>query len=146
MTLSFVIPGVPVPQARSRHRVVKMANGQTFVGQYDPAKSRSWKAQVADFAFRAMTRTPFEGPVVLEAVFVFPALTSFSKRLKATIAGGQEIPKQTRPDLKNMMSALEDGMNGIVWKDDGQVWSYGNSRKVYGLRGEVRVTVTENGG
>jgi Holliday junction resolvase RusA-like endonuclease len=140
--ISIQIPGTPVPQARSRHRVVKLKSGATFVGQYDPAKSRTWKATVADFAFRAMTCAPFEGPLVVECVFVFPPPGSFSKRDLARIAAGEELPKATKPDLDNLLKGCLDGMAGIVFRQDGQVWSYGNSRKVYGLKAEVRITVT----
>lgn len=136
------IPGTPIPQARARHRVVKLKSGATFVGQYDPAESRIWKATVAEFAARASNgRSPLEGPIVLEAVFVFLPTASWSKKKLAQLAAGIEIPKMSRPDLKNLIAGIEDGANGILWRDDGQIWSYGNSRKVYGLRAEVRITV-----
>ena len=44
--------------------------------------------------------------------------------------------------VDDVSSLIVDGANGILWRDDGQIWSYGNSRKVYGVRAEVRVTVT----
>ena len=142
--ISFTIPGVPVPQARSRHRVVKLKSGATFVGQYDPAESRIWKATVAEFAAAAQNGgRPFEGPIVLEAVFVYLPPSSWSKRNLALLESGYQIPKSTRPDLKNLIAGIEDGINGIVYRDDGQIWSYGNSRKIYGHRTEVRVTVIE---
>ena len=140
--IQFAIPGTPVPQARARHRVVKLRNGQTFVGQYDPAESRIWKATVAEFASRARNGgAPLEGPIVLEAVFVFLPLASWPKKKLAQLAAGVEIPKVTRPDLKNLIAGIEDGANGILWRDDSQIWSYENSRKVYGIRAEVRITV-----
>lgn len=143
MKIQFTIPGTPIPQARARHRVMKLRSGQTFVGQYDPAESRIWKATVAEFAAKATAgRPPIEGAIVLEAVFVFLPPGSCPKRRLAQLAAGVEIPKITRPDLKNLIAGIEDGANGILWRDDGQIWSYGNSRKVYGLRAEVRVTIT----
>lgn len=142
--ISFVIPGTPVPQARARHRVVKLRNGGTFVGQYDPAESRIWKATVAEFAAAARNGgQPCEGPIVLEVVFVFNPTASWSKKKLAILEAGVEVPKITRPDLKNLIAGVEDGANGILWRDDGQIWNYGNSRKVFGLRAEVRVTVHE---
>lgn len=141
-TISLTIPGTPVPQARSRHRVMKLRSGQAFVGQYDPAESRIWKATVSEFAARACNGSaPLEGPIILEAVFVFLPPASWSKKKLAQLTAGVEIPKTTRPDLKNLIAGVEDGANGILWRDDGQIWSYGNSRKVFGLRAEVRVTV-----
>jgi Holliday junction resolvase RusA-like endonuclease len=144
--IQFVIPGIPVPQERSRHRVVELGDGTRFVGQYDPKKSRVWKATVADFAAAARRGSPpCGGPVILEAVFVFAPPSSFGKNKRAQLAAGVEIPKTTRPDLKNLLAAIEDGANGILYRDDGQIWSYGNSRKIYGVRPEVRVSLTEKG-
>ncbi|MFB3816176.1 MAG: RusA family crossover junction endodeoxyribonuclease [Candidatus Methylomirabilales bacterium] len=144
-TISFQIPGTPVPQARSRHRVMKLKSGKVFSAQYDPAESRIWKGVVAEFAARAMAgAAPLEGPIVLEVVFVFlPPASLPRKRMAQLIAAtGGEIPKTTKPDLKNLISGCEDGMNGIVFRDDGQVWSYGNSRKIFGPAAETRITVT----
>jgi Holliday junction resolvase RusA-like endonuclease len=121
---------------------MKLRSGQAFVGQYDPAESRIWKATVAEFASRARNGgAPLEGPVILEAVFVFLPTASWSKKKLAQLAAGVEIPKVTRPDLKNLIAGIEDGANGILWRDDGQIWSYGNSRKVFGIRAETRIRV-----
>jgi Holliday junction resolvase RusA-like endonuclease len=122
---------------------MKLKGGQLFARQYDPAESRIWKATVAEFAARARNGgAPLEGPIVLEAAFVFLPTASWSKKKLAQLAAGVEIPKVTRPDLKNLIAGIEDGANGILWRDDGQIWSYGNSRKVYGMRAETRITVT----
>lgn len=112
--------------------------------QYDPAEAKVWKGVVADYAARARgSAALLEGPLTLEVVFVFPAPPSYPKRIHAKIAAGVEVPKITKPDLKNLVAGIEDGANGVLWKDDVQIWHYGRSRKIYGLRGEVRVTVTE---
>ena len=109
---------------------------------HDPTESRSWKWIVREGARQAVGNRPLiEGPVVLEVVFVYPPLRSWPKRRKLEIELGHEIPKATRPDLKNLMSAIEDGLAGTVFVDDNQVYSYGQSRKVYGARAEVRVRV-----
>lgn len=141
-TLTFAIPGTPIPQARSRHRVVKLKSGATFVGQYDPAESRIWKATVAEFAARAMAgQRPIEGPVTVELVFTFLPTASWSKRKLAELRTAGEMARPVKPDLDNLIKGVVDGMKGIVFRDDGQIWSYGNSRKVYGLHAEVRVRV-----
>ncbi len=142
--VSFTIPGLPVAQERSRHRIAALGDGRQFVKQYDPAKSRNWKATVRDFAARAMAGVaPFTGPVLLEAVFVYLPLKGWPKRKVALLQSGVEIPKATKPDLKNLVTGIEDAITTIVFRDDGQVCSYERSRKVFGLQAEVRVTVTE---
>ncbi len=141
-TLTFAIPGTPIPQARSRHRVVKLKSGATFVGQYDPAESRIWKATVAEFAARAMAgHRPIEGPVTVELVFMFLPTASWSKRKLAELRTAGEMARPVKPDLDNLIKGVVDGMKGIVFRDDSQIWSYGQSRKVYGLHAEVRIRV-----
>ncbi|HRU09756.1 MAG TPA: RusA family crossover junction endodeoxyribonuclease [Thermoanaerobaculia bacterium] len=141
-TLTFAIPGTPIPQARSRHRVVKLRNGATFAQQYDPAESRIWKATVAEFAARAMAgQRPIEGPVSVELVFMFLPTASWSKRKLAELRTAGELARPVKPDLDNLIKGVVDGMKGIVFRDDGQIWSYGHSRKVYGLHAEVRIRV-----
>lgn len=145
--LSFTIPGTPVPQARTRHRIVELRNGQRFVGQYDPTTSRVWKATVAEFAARARGEGGLlEGAVTLEVVCVFPPPKAWSKRRRATLEHGLEIPKTTEPDLDNLIKGIADACTGILFERDGQIWSYGASRKIYGTRAEVRVTVREGMG
>jgi Holliday junction resolvase RusA-like endonuclease len=139
----FTIPGTPVAQARSRHRVANLGDGKRFAKQYDPTENKVWKGQVADFAFRAMAGQPpiAKGPLVVEAVFVFMLPPSAPKWQHRQVAAGTEIPKDTKPDLDNLIKGVVDGMKGIAFRDDGQVYSYGNSRRVFGPRAEVRVAV-----
>jgi Holliday junction resolvase RusA-like endonuclease len=47
-----------------------------------------------------------------------------------------------RPDLDNIVKAITDGMNGVVYEDDSQIVSL-HATKVYGTDAMVEVMVTE---
>lgn len=71
---------------------------------YTPAYIKAWQAEVGwagQQAMRAMDRTdPFEGNLTVTLKFLLPDLR--------------------RIDLDNLSKAVQDGLNGIVWKDDKQ--------------------------
>ena len=142
-TLTFAIPGTPIPQARSRHRVVKLKSGATFVGQYDPAESRIWKATVAEFAARAMAgQRPIEGLVTVELVFMFLPAASWSKRKLAELRTAGEMARPVKPDLDNLIKGVVDGMkcdqHGNVYvTGPGGIWGI-SPRAV--LLGGIRMT------
>ncbi len=46
-----------------------------------------------------------------------------------------------RPDLDNVLKAIKDGLNGIVWGDDSQVAVLRECRKGYSDTPRVVVTV-----
>ena len=46
-----------------------------------------------------------------------------------------------KPDLDNLVKALGDGMNGVVFADDSQIAQNGICRKVYGDTPGVTVTI-----
>lgn len=146
MRITFTIPGLPVPQARSRHRVAKLGDGRALVTQYDPKESREWKAVVRQWAALAraeygLGQTLLEDPLELEAVFIFPPPKSTRKRILDDIAHGALIPKVTKPDLKNLLAGVEDAMTGILYRDDSLIFSYGVCCKVYGSVAETRITL-----
>ena len=113
--VSFTVPGQPVAKGRAR---ISTFGGH--VRSYTPEKTRRYENQVSAYAAEAMRNTPpLGGPVevVVEAFMMVPASWSLKKRLSA-IAG--QIKPVTKPDLDNIVKAL-DGMNGIVVVDDSQI-------------------------
>ena len=114
-TVSFTVPGQPVAKGRGR---VSIRGSHAVV--YTPEKTRRYENQVSAYAAEAMRNSPpLGGPVevVVEAFMMVPASWSLKKRLSA-IAG--QIKPITKPDLDNIVKAL-DGMNGIVVVDDSQI-------------------------
>jgi Holliday junction resolvase RusA-like endonuclease len=107
---------------------------------YTPAKTVAYESLIAMAAQRAIgPGSPLIGPlcVELDAVYAIPA--SWSKKRKADVLSGSVVPT-TKPDLDNVVKAVGDGGNGILWADDSQI-AVLIARKVYGEKPEVRVRV-----
>lgn len=86
-------------------------------------------------------RPPFAGPVllVLEISLAIPA--SWSRKRQAMAESGQ-ICATKKPDADNVLKAVKDGMNGIVWVDDCQAVDYRISKR-YSASPGVYVEVVE---
>ena len=131
--ISFTVPGEPVAKGRPRSFV---RNGH--VAHYTPDRTARYENLVKLAASQAMgDRAPAEGAVrlVVRAVFAIPA--SWSQRKRAAAVGALVIK---RPDLDNVIKAVKDGANGVVWRDDSQVAELVSS-KVYGEAPRVDVCV-----
>ena len=137
--VTIYVGGEPVAQGRPKFSTV---NGHSVA--YDPKKSRDYKSLLRLEATRVMREAdalPTENPcrVVLTVTKTPPKAWS-KKRLKA-LEEGRTVPIMSKPDLDNYIKVL-DGLNGIVWKDDNQVWSI-EARKVYALKSGLRIDIWE---
>ncbi len=112
---SFNVPGAPV--AKGRARFAKRGN---FVQAYTPAKTVAYEGLVALAAAQAMAGSkPMEGPVRLGVSILLPIPSSWSKRKQAMALDGL-IAATKKPDADNVLKAIKDGMNGVVYVDDAQ--------------------------
>ena len=116
--LKIVIPGSPIGQGRPKFSTI---NGHAKA--YDPEKSRNYKAYVRMLATQAMEDTGFEmidGPcaVLINAFFEVPK--SKSKRFREAALLDQERPTK-KPDADNIVKAIQDALNGLVYKDDAYI-------------------------
>lgn len=97
---------------------------------YKDEKSRLYEQSVSAIARQAMKgRAPLEGPVVLVVDAHLPIPKSASKKRQAAMRAGIIRPTK-KPDSTNIAKAVEDGMNGIVFKDDSQIVD-SHHRKIY---------------
>ena len=131
--IAFIVPGEP--QGKGRARVGRVGSHARL---FTPPKTAAYENLVALAAQHAMgSGSPFSGPlaVEIEAVHTIPA--SWSKKRQQEAIGK---PCQSKPDLDNIIKAIGDGANGIVWVDDKQIVQI-TAAKRYGARPEVRVRV-----
>ena len=136
--VNFTVYGIPVPKARPRFRRIGK-----FVSTYTAPKTKTYEDQVRDAARLAMGSTePLETPVSVYFYLSVPVPASYSKKRTQACLSGEEKPIK-KPDLTNVAKSLEDGMNGIVYKDDSQIVNL-HLTKVYSTEPKVEVMVTED--
>jgi len=122
--------GLPIAQGRPRARAFQH-HGATRVSVYDPATSRDWKRTVLAQVLPQKPPAPVEGPLVMVVEFLMPRPQSLPKR---------ETFHVKRPDVSNMIKAIEDALNGIVYRDDSQIVDL-RATKTYSPSPGVRIRI-----
>ncbi|WP_137279246.1 RusA family crossover junction endodeoxyribonuclease [Pseudomonas rhizoryzae] len=124
--VEFVVPGKPIgkgrPRAVTRKRRDK-STGQlgTYTAHITPARTEAYEESIARAGEIAMAgRDLIPHPVMVELQILLPIPQSKSKKWKAQAVAGQVFPT-TKPDMDNVIKAIYDGLNGVVWRDDVQV-------------------------
>lgn len=92
--MKVFVPGHPVPKGRPR-----LGRGGHV---YTPEATRAWEELVATYWRLQAGDTTFDGKVAVTLTFRFH--------------GG------TKGDIDNLQKAILDGLNGVAWRDDRQVW------------------------
>ena len=111
--IEIVVLGVPV--AKGRPRFAK-ATGHT----YTPEKTRNFEAALKYAAEQVMgDKPPLDGPLELDMRVVVPIAQSWSKKRQAAARELREWPTR-KPDFDNFQKCV-DGLNMVVWIDDGQI-------------------------
>lgn len=112
----FTVPGKPV--GKGRPRAARRGKGITL---YTPEKTATYESTIALVASQAMAGCPLiTGPVGVVMRMTLPIPMSWSKRKKAHALDGIVMPT-TKPDMDNVVKAIFDAINGVVWNDDVQV-------------------------
>ena len=134
--MRVTIPGEPVAQGRGR--AVRIGNGVRVI---DPAKSRSWKGVAAVFMQQARNAAgvfaPMTGPLDVSVVATWATLKSASKK-------NPPVYKVSRPDGDNVLKAVLDAGNGILWADDATCVRL-SVEKRYGAVPSVMVNINKIG-
>lgn len=116
MRILLVIPGNPIAKPRAKGFFNKKTN---ILHHYYSSNSgiKEFEQHIRDKAFEAI-KTPSELPIILKAVFIFP-------RPKQMIYKKKQMPREpktTKPDYDNLLKSISDALNGIAFRDDGQVY------------------------
>lgn len=135
MQIAFEIEGEPVAKGRPRLN----RNGHVFT----PRKTHLYENFVRVKAKEAMRgKKPLSRPVAITLTAFFGIPKSWSKKKKAAADMG---PHAKKPDLDNVVKAVVDGMNGIVFEDDSLVFQV-TAKKIYSTQARVEVVIEEKGG
>ena len=114
--VEFKVPGEP--QGKGRARIGKVGN---HARMFTPAKTVAYEGLIALAAQDIMRgRELIEGPVLIELRILHAVPQSKSKKWKALALEGKE-PCTKKPDADNVLKAVCDALNGVVFKDDVQV-------------------------
>lgn len=111
MELSFVVEGRAEGKDRPR-----FANGRVFTTE----KTREFEARVKRAAAEAMERhglEPTDQPVHVEVTCFFLPPKSATKQFLNKIENGA-VPYDKKPDADNIVKAVCDAMNRVVFDDD----------------------------
>ncbi|MBN2312347.1 MAG: RusA family crossover junction endodeoxyribonuclease [Sedimentisphaerales bacterium] len=122
MRLEFFIPGQARP-AGSKSAYKNKKTSQIIVTHANPA-TKQWMDSVRFFALKAAQRmVPTTEAVCLKLIFLKdrPKGHFGSGRNTGMIRSSAPAHFTTVPDLTKLTRAVEDGLTGIVWKDDSQV-------------------------
>lgn len=116
--LIFDVPGDPVAKGRARARVI---NGRATL--YTPRETVEYERHVAwcakaALAGQAVPRAPMK--VTLDIQLDVPK--SWSGKRRAAALAGQIVPT-SKPDASNVLKAVEDACNEIVYPDDSHIVS-----------------------
>lgn len=132
MILRFAVFGTP--RGKGRPRITTVGG---FPRAYTDEKTREYELQIAEAALKAGA-VPSTSPCKVSLTAVFPIPLSWTKKKKQNALNGLER-HTTKPDADNLLKSL-DGLNGIAWDDDSQVYE-ATVRKLYGLNPHIWVTV-----
>lgn len=126
--LKFTVPGTPV--AKARPRVTR--NGHT----YTPAKTVEHEQRI-QAAFLREHAEQTDRPLEIRICAVMPYPKSMSKKARKAA-----VWHTKRPDADNLAKTVLDALNGLAYKDDGQV-SRLVVEKVYGEKPRTEIEICE---
>lgn len=132
--ISLYLDGDPGTKQRPQ-----FARTKTGVRTFSRPKTISYEARLKDMGQRAWPLPPVTCPVKLTIVAVFPIAKSWPKWRRA-LATIDRLWHVGRPDLDNVIKIACDGLNEVIWHDDGQVcWI--DARKQYGAQTGLWLTI-----
>ena len=133
MSIRILVPGQPQGKGRAR-----FGNGRT----YTPAKTVAYEGLIALAGEQVMGAIEkIEGPIFLTVTATFDIPKSRAKAISKSMSAG--IAWHTaKPDQDNILKAVGDGLNGIVWKDDSQI-AFAKCMKIYGEKPGLDILVEQ---
>lgn len=131
LILRLFVPGEPRGKGRARSVALRNSDGSlktrmTANGKQAPLmvhmtddKTRTYEGMIKSLAVDRIVK-PSSAPIYLELIIGMPIPKSWpSWKASAAISG--EIEPTAKPDSDNVLKAVKDALNGVVWNDDCQV-------------------------
>lgn len=145
-TIRYRVMGDAAPKERARARIVQPKGGRPFIQHYTPKETVEYEQRIANIARQAWgDAPPTTRPVELQ-VTVYAEIPAGWPKWKREAATRGELLPTGKPDLDNIVKAIADGMNKVVYADDEQI-AVIDAAKLYapeGTKGYIEVAVREN--
>lgn len=142
--MKLLILGTPVAKQSARFRAVtSKKTGKTFVSSYQKKEVVENEKSIAlDVKSQLpLDFIPFDQPMGVKILYVFPVLSSFSKKQKEFIEIGGIVYKDTKPDLTdNLNKGLFDACEGILYVNDSRICKV-ESTKIYGTTPRIELEI-----
>ncbi|MGK6342859.1 RusA family crossover junction endodeoxyribonuclease [Chryseobacterium sp. DT-3] len=132
--LEFEIIGIPKPKQSARFRISKNKLGQQFIASYQKKDIKDYEQNIKAVVTQFLPKDfiIYDCAISMNVEYVFPALSSMSKKEKDLISSGVIIYKTTKPDLSdNLNKGLVDSLAGLVYTNDSRI-SVISAVKYYG--------------
>ena len=140
--MEIVIYGEPVPQGRP-----KLARIGNHVHAYDPEKSKTYKQLVRFWVTQHLKKIegfkPYENALCVDLTFYLGIPTSWSKQKRIQASQGQIRPIVRNGDIDNMVKAILDANNGLLWVDDAIITDLSARKRYTADLARVVLKVTE---
>jgi len=136
-SLSFFVPGIPVPQGSKRAFVIRDKSGRHRPVLTESAKGLpQWRATIALAGRQALLKGEegnwfSKNALLVRLAFYLPRPASLPKKVQHPVK---------RPDLDKLTRAVLDALTGIVWIDDSQITRL-EVEKAYAHDGQAGVAV-----
>lgn len=130
---SFAVLGTPLPQgskqAYMRGGHVQMTDSANKATKTRPKGALTeWKRRVTEQAQQAFIGEPWRGPIELSCVFYIARAKSHYTPKGVLRKGAPTVPQG---DLDKLVRAVGDALSKVVYQDDVQIVSLGETRKVF---------------
>ena len=126
------------PRGQGRPRFARIGKG---VRTYEQKADTAFKTVIKKALLSAYAGKPLERAIRLRMVACFKVPKSYSKKRREACLSGTERPTK-KPDLDNIVKAVQDAMNGTAYGDDCQVVEF-TCRKVYSEEEGLKITIEE---
>jgi len=134
--VEFTVMGIPKGKGRPRF--------STFGGHvsvHTPPETALYENLVRLSYQRAHPHVMLEGAIGAEITAYFPIPKSASRKARERMLSGEERHSK-KVDCDNLAKVILDSLNGIAYRDDGQVSELA-VRKLYGHEPRVEVVLAE---
>lgn len=111
--IQFTVYG-PI-KGKARARVTTSKNGKVFA--FTPKNTLDFENRIRAYATEVKPLSPIQGPVAMELNCYFLIPKTKIKKDKSL----QPRYKISKPDSSNILKAVEDALNKIIYHDDAQI-------------------------